>query len=91
MQLLAMFDIWDRVELTSTIQSHASCTRHIMVLQSSLLDQLLCHSITGREQHSRGDTLCENWALAQLHLVPRSRSAFNVLFELQYSMPIDKC
>ena len=39
--------------LTTTIQRHTACSCPFMFLKSDLLDPLLCHHITGREEDLR--------------------------------------
>lgn len=46
-----------------------------MILESPFLNQLLRHGISRCEQHSGRDTLCQDRARGQLHLIPGSQSA----------------
>ena len=55
---------------TSSVESHSACTCELVVLETLLLDQLLSHGITSREEDGRGDGLGEERARGQLHLVP---------------------
>jgi hypothetical protein len=41
-----------------------------VVLEALLLDELLGHGVTGREEDACGDGLGKDWARGQLGLVP---------------------
>lgn len=59
--------------LTATVQRHAAGTRDLVVLPALLLNKLLGHCITGREEHGSRDALGEDRARGQLCLIPRSK------------------
>lgn len=55
---------------TTTVERHSPCSCKIVLLDTPLLYQLLCHSITGREKYRCRHTLGEQRACCQLRLVP---------------------
>lgn len=55
---------------TSTVQCHSSSPGQLVVLETLLFNELLGHSIAGREEDCGGDALGEQWARGQLSLVP---------------------
>ena len=73
-------------ELTSTIQCHSTSSCKIVILDTLLLNQLLRHCIAGREEHRGGDTLRQEWARGQLHLVPAS--PYQYLVSLKYNLQL---
>lgn len=54
----------------TSVESHATCTCEVLVLNALLLDQLLSHCVAGCEEDGSGDGLGEERAGGQLGLVP---------------------
>ena len=59
-----------RTEDAAAVEDHAASASEVVVLDALLLDQLLGHAITSREEDAGGDRLGEDRARGQLGLVP---------------------
>jgi hypothetical protein len=75
---------------TATVQRHATSTRQLVVLPALLLNQLLGHGVSRREEHSGGDALGQDRARGQLHLVPRSRFVNALLCNTKRNSELDQ-
>lgn len=63
--------------ITSSVECHATGSCQFMVLPPLLLNQLLGHGITSREQDGGCDALGQEGALGQSHLVPKQVNISN--------------
>lgn len=59
-----------RTEDATAVEDHATGASHVMVLETLLFNELLCHGVAGREEDASGDGLSEDRARGQLGLVP---------------------
>ena len=63
---------------TSPVKSHSTSAREVLVGETFALHELLRHSVACREEDCSGDTLSQERARGQLHLVPGAGSALSV-------------
>lgn len=58
-------------KLTSAVEGHAASSDHVMLLKTSLLNELLGCDVAGGEENSSGDALGQQRASGKFGAVPR--------------------